>query len=423
MKILWFSNSPCGSIRRRSTQAITGGWLISLEKAIKEIDNVKLSVAYFSDIDEPDFNYDGVSYFPIYKNTYKNFSFLRIISRLYNLDKQDKADVLLLLDVIKKVKPDIIHIHGTEKSYGLLSLTDIKIPVIFSIQGLISPYLEKMYSGIPADFLRKNNSLKNYLTFTTEYFNIRNWRHNAKREISYLVKAKYILGRTFWDRYITLLFNKNRIYYQCEEILRDPFYIYSWNKKRTKGKFIITSTISPGIYKGSENLLKIASILKKYTDIDFEWRVIGIDLNDRTFRIAQKYVRLNYKNINVKLMGKKNAADVVHILLETDVYCHVSHIENSPNSVCEAMILGLPIIATYSGGTASILENNKEGILVQDGDPYICAGCILDLYRNEEIARILGQNARKRALKRHNPQTIANNLINIYKEVEANNKL
>ena len=422
MKILWFSNSPCGSIRRKSNKAITGGWLISLEAAIKKIDSIELSVSYFSDVAEPDFVYDGVSYFPIYKNAYKNSPLLRILSRLSNLNKNDIEDEILLMEVVKKVKPDLIHIHGTEKSYGLLNLISLKIPIIFSIQGLISPFLEKMYSGIPADFLKKNNSLKNYLTFTTEHLNATRWKHNANREISFLTNAKYVLGRTFWDRNITLLFNKNRIYYQCEEILRDPFYTYSWNKKRTKGKFIITSTISSGIYKGAETLLKTADILKKYTDVDFEWRVIGIDPNDSTFRISQKYVNLNYKDINIKLLGRKDADDVVRILLDTDIYCHVSHIENSPNSVCEAMILGLPIIATYSGGTTSILENNKEGILIQDGDPYICAGCILDLYRNEEIAKLLGQNARKRALIRHNPQTIANCLFNIYQDIKANNK-
>lgn len=422
MKVLWFSNSPCGSIRRKSNKAITGGWLISLEDALKKNDSIELSVAYFSDVNEPDFVYDEVSYYPIYKNVHRNNSLLRILSRLSDLNKNDITDADLLIDVVKKVKPDLIHIHGTEKAYGLLGLMNIKIPIIFSIQGLISPYLEKLYSGIPLDFLKKNNNIKNYLTFTTEHFNVNRWKHNANREISYLINAKYILGRTFWDRSITLLFNQNRIYYQCEEILREPFYAYLWNKKRSKDKFIITSTISPGIYKGIETLLKTADILKKYTDVDFEWNVIGVGSNDRIFRIAQKYVKLNYKDVNIKLLGRKNADEVVRILLGADVYCHVSHIENSPNSVCEAMILGLPVIATNSGGTASILENNKEGILIQDGDPYICAGCILDLYRNEDTARLLGQNARKRALIRHNPQIIADCLFKIYQNIEANNK-
>lgn len=422
MKVLWFSTSPCGSMRRKSNKPITEGWLISLEAAIKKNINLELNVSYFSDIAEPDFVYEGVHYFPIYKNAYKNNPLLRILSRLSNLNKRDEKDKILLMDVVEKVKPDLIHIHGTEKSYGLLSLTNIKIPIVFSIQGLISSYLEKRYSGIPEDYLKKNNSLRDYLTFTTEHFNINNWTHNANREISYLVEAKYILGRTFWDRDITLLLNKDRTYYQCEEILRNPFYLYQWDKKRTNGKFVITSTVSSGIYKGLETLLKAANALKKYTDIDFEWRVIGVNPNDRTFRIAQKYVKLNYQDINVKLLGRKDADDVVRVLLDTDVYCHVSHIENSPNSVCEAMLLGLPIVATYAGGTASILENGKEGILVQDGDPYIMAGSIIDLYINEESARLFGKNARERALIRHNPQTIANSLFKIYQEIEADNK-
>lgn len=40
-----------------------------------------------------------------------------------------------------------------------------------------------------------------------------------------------------------------------------------------------------------------------------------------------------------------------------------SHIENSPNNLCEAMILGMPCIATDAGGTSTLLSNMKDGLL------------------------------------------------------------
>ena len=50
-------------------------------------------------------------------------------------------------------------------------------------------------------------------------------------------------------------------------------------------------------------------------------------------------------------------------MLKSDIFVSASHIENSPNNVAEAMILGMPCIATFAGGTSSYIEDNKNGIL------------------------------------------------------------
>ena len=92
----------------------------------------------------------------------------------------------------------------------------------------------------------------------------------------------------------------------------------------------------------------------------------------------------------------------------------VSHIENSPNNLCEAMILGMPCLATSAGGTSSILKDKEEGIIIQDGDPWVMAGAILELYRNSKMALEYGEKARITALKRHDKETIVNNLIQTY---------
>ena len=108
---------------------------------------------------------------------------------------------------------------------------------------------------------------------------------------------------------------------------------------------------------------------------------------------------------------------MVDIMLNSDIYIQVSHIENSPNSVCEAMLLGMPIIASFAGGTSSILSDGKEGILVQDGDPYTLAGMIVWLSQNFDSGKKMGINAKMRALKRHDRQRISEHLFATYKEI------
>ena len=55
MKVLWFSLSPCGSLRRNNTKRVIQGWMISLEDALKQNTDIELEVAYFSDKEEKPF--------------------------------------------------------------------------------------------------------------------------------------------------------------------------------------------------------------------------------------------------------------------------------------------------------------------------------------------------------------------------------
>ena len=75
------------------------------------------------------------------------------------------------------------------------------------------------------------------------------------------------------------------------------------------------------------------------------------------------------------------------------------------------------MIATFAGGIPSIIEDKKDGLLVQDGDPYALTGAILELKENRNYANELGINARARAIIRHNPERIINDLLNIYSSI------
>lgn len=417
MKVLWFSLSPCGSIRRNNTVKYNQGWMISLEDEVKKCAEVDLHVCFISEFYENDFYFEGVNYHPIIRKTAKN-GIMRVLNRFHFSLLDDNARMLSqLVDVVNKVAPDLIHIHGTEECFGLIQDVITEIPIVFSIQGLIAPYAEKYYSGFPYEIVRKHEPLKiKYLGLGTKQV-YKKFINRGKRELHYLQNAKYVIGRTFFDHFIPQLCNPKVKLFQGEEILRREFYLNQWNKNEFGTPLKIVSTISGGIYKGYETVLHTASLLKQYAKLDFEWYVIGYDCRSQWVNTAEKYKKLLSVDSNIKLLGKKTSLEMVDIMTDCDIYVHVSHIENSPNSVCEAMLLGMPIIASFAGGTSSLLKNEEEGILVQDGDPYVLGGAIVNLYLNFDKAKKMGMKSRERALKRHNPKMIRQSLISIYNKI------
>lgn len=416
MKILWFCNSPCGSVRRYNKKILSGGWLVSLEEQIKKCDNISLFVAYLAEKKEIPFEYDLVNYIPIYRKSSNN-GVKRVLSRFRSLRKSDNEVLPRLIDTVMKVKPDLIHIHGTEECFGLIQDVIKDIPIVFSIQGMIAPYKEKYFTGMSFADVKQYESFSDKIRGVSVVNAYKSFCYRSEREKNYLKQARYIFGRTFWDRYCTLALNPQRKYYVVNEILRSEFYEKQWKGFFSKNKIQIVSTISGGIYKGMETVLKAADILQRYGTIDFEWHIAGYNKSTKWLKIAERITKLQYGQCNIVLHGRIDAIELVNLLSESDMYVHVSHIENSPNSVCEAMLMGMPVIASYTGGTASLLAHDENGILYQDGDPYVLAGAIVELVQNPGKAVAYGRAAREQALLRHNKLSIVNELLDGYRKI------
>ena len=91
-----------------------------------------------------------------------------------------------------------------------------------------------------------------------------------------------------------------------------------------------------------------------------------------------------------------------------------SAIENSPNSLAEAMLVGTPIVASYVGGVPDMLKDKEEGFLYCYNDPGMLATYISKIFESDELASYFSNNSRKTAWKRHDPLQLENTLIDIY---------
>jgi glycosyltransferase involved in cell wall biosynthesis len=416
MKVLYFSNTPAlGSdyINKDAKIKGTGGWLYSLNEVIQK--KVDLSLAFHYPYNKESFKYQKTEYYPIYTGNIIVENLKRgFLGKVYDTNFLNQY-----LKIIDTVKPDIIHIHGTENAF-LCILGKVNVPVVISIQGNLTVIQHKYLAGYYGNFIKQKNdriTLKS-LVFGRNSFNkgYKTMQKMAKIEQSHLKYAKNIIGRTAWDSRITSVLSPKSTYYSGNEMLRDKFYTSKWNNNYESGKIILFTTSGNSYYKGFETLCHCLNILND-RGLSIEWRVAGISKDSLINKITKQHLGENYPKLGLMLLGSIEENNLIRNMQKSHLYIMPSHIENSPNNLCEAMIIGMPCVATFAGGTPSMLKDGEEGVLVQDGDPWVMAGAILEIINNPSEAEIYSKNARERALKRHDKATIISELIQTYSKI------
>ena len=416
MRVLFISNYRPSFLKG---QDITyGGWASSLINCIIETGVVQVGWAYPSNTTLiPD---GEIKYYPIKKNVKnklkrKVFSIFFLRHCIYTLE--DKIIINGSLNVIEEFKPDIIHIWGSEFAFGLVAKYT-KTPVILHIQGILNPYFDAFFPpGINLRSLFNIGTIKSFIKYKREYYQWKNYK--VPRELEIYHSIKYVIGRTDWDHNVISVINPNIKYYIGNEMLR-PLMINSqkWKFHTNREKLIITSTVSDTLYKGVDVILKAAFLIKKNWGNNFIWNIYGIS----NAKVFERNYGLKAKKVNVSCNGIVDIKTLLEKLLESDVYCHSSYIENSPNSICEAQYIGLPVVAVDGGGTASLLKKGS-GILIPSNDAYQISYYILRLKKDNIEANFISNNEIKIAEERHNSQKIVSNLIKIYEKVIDNESI
>jgi glycosyltransferase involved in cell wall biosynthesis len=409
MKILWFANTPGLSQHYFNSKSVAGGWIASLQAEIEKSKKGNLGYVFYSDQKMEPFEFNGTAYFPVQRMAHHKGK--RLLFRIAGKAEYDE-NVGNFLRVIEMFKPDIINVHGTENSFGLILNHISNIPIVITIQGNLTVYAKKYFSGI------KMPGLFSQLMAGNPFFKL-DFKQFVKRsgiEKEILKKSEYIFGRTDWDRRICRVLAPDARYFHTEEIMRPAFYQMKWQPPQNPTPVFFT-TSSNSFYKGLETLIDTASLLMK-NNFPFNWLLAGLRENDPLVQLIKKNRGINkLEDIHIKPLGQLTGEELAGKMMGADIYVQVSHIENSPNSICEAMLLGMPIIASFAGGTSSLLKDGETGILVQDGDPFALAGGLIEMVKSPGNAITMAGEAYKVAHKRHNKEDIASHLLATYSKI------
>ncbi len=108
----------------------------------------------------------------------------------------------------------------------------------------------------------------------------------------------------------------------------------------------------------------------------------------------EEYARKLEITDNVIFTGER--ADVPALLQCMDVFVLTSHYEGMSNAIMEAMLAGLPVVATDSGGNAELVIDGKTGFLCPSNDAIVFAERIINLIVNEGKAKRMGESGKKK---------------------------
>ena len=416
MNILWITNI----LFPEATQLLTGGgelktsggWMIGAANALLNRQDIKLTVASVSNKVSKLTRLEGkqIVYYiiPWGKGNFR-------INPEYNPYWKTIQD---------EVNPDVVHIHGTEYSHGYAYMEACGSEnVVISIQGLTSASSYYYYYGMTKWDIYSNLTLRDLLKGTI-IDGQKSFKHRGEIEKAMLQKCKHIIGRTSWDRARTWAINPNAKYHFCNETLRNEFYDGSvWDYHQCSKHSIFLSQANYPI-KGLHLFLKaMPLILRHYPNTIV--RIAGNDIT-KTESLYDKLKMMGYglyiKRLIRKLKldgkvvftGNLNAEEMKKEYLKSNVFICPSTIENSPNSLGEAQILGVPCIASYVGGIADMMYGNEEN-LYRFEEIEMLAEKVCRIFSDEENQK----NMIDTAQKRHNPNTNSSMLFSIYESING----
>ena len=420
-RVLWFTTSPSLSRSKLDGSYNVGtSWIEAMEELIHKETDIELAIAFIwkcTEVERYTIEGSPTHYFKMPRRPKgKAQNMVRKILCL----AEPQSGITDYLEVVHQFKPDVINFFGTESPYPLI-IPHIDIPHVIWFQGNLTVYHLKWYAGISIWHSLTAESMKNLLLGDSDIHSYLTNRQFVRREKSIFKTALNFIGRTSWDRRLVSTMAPQATYFHCDEIMRSTFYEHIWSHHRSREKLVIVSTFRDNLFKGLETAMSAYKILSTLLNKPLVWNIIGVPPNSHYERVSRKVSKLR-TNPGLKMLGVMPAGKMIQCLLDADLFVHPSHIDNSPNSVCEAMLLGMPIVSTNVGGIPSILEDGVEGDLVQNGDEYAMAGAILRLLEDHARAKLMAQRARQKALHRNNPKRILNDLLKVYEDIQTSKK-
>jgi len=391
MKIAWLAPYPINLLipELKTNKNVSGhaaSWVANLSNELASQKNVELhiithvsGIPHSQVIKKDNITFHVIRYcFPFTSKGFPPYLPLNVLTWY-------KGFTCKALKILERIEPDIVHAHGTENAFALTACKS-GLPSLTSIQGIIVEY----------------NKISPSLSY----------RFQIPIE-SYTIKKNRNFGcRTEWDKSFVLRINPNANIFYVPEAIGNLFFKHKWGRTNP---FSVLFVGYLSKRKGIEVLLRSISMAKrKFSQIVL--KVVGSG-SEKYLRYLMELTRQLDIEKNVEWLGSRGAEEIAGYLCGSTIFVLPTFIDNSPNSLAEAMTVGTPSIASRVGGVPSMIEDGVNGLLVESNNAEELAAKIIVLLGNEEMQVELSKNARATALRRNHPQQVAETVIDVYNAI------
>ena len=338
-------------------------------------------------------------------------------------------------EILQDFRPDILHCFGTEYPHTLAAVRVFGRPQssLVGIQGLCGVYAEAYMANIP-ERLRNITTFRDWVKRDNMHRQQEKFRLRGKWEQEAVRLTGHVAGRTDWDKYWTSQWNPLVSYHVLQETLRPCFYEGEWQYVNCRRHSIF---MSQGDYpiKGLHYMLDaLAAIRKQYPDVHLyvagncllrqgpmaSLRISGYG------RLLEAQIREHELEDHVTFLGSQDASQMKEQYMRCNAYVCVSSIENSPNSLGEAMLLGVPVVAGLVGGVGSMISpgegwlfpgySRDEGGEMQRISQDLREQ-VIEVFDGQEQVTERTRKAREHARQTHDAEKNLKQLLDLYREL------
>lgn len=424
LRILWIISDPLPELAQAlgtPNIATMGGWLPALSQAL--VQNQEITLGITSRIiggKTTSFFLNGIEHFTV------------AVPRKIRTGLLRPTDAMLrrYQEIVNGFSPDIIHIHGTEWYGGIVTAENrLERPVIISLQGLIDHHIRHLTGRLEFSEILRSRTVKEWLMFNGLWEKKAFWKKRAVVEREIIQGHRFFIGRTLWDRAHLRRLNPEAFYFDCHEIVREEFYTKEWDIAAAN-RHTIFAPSGGGPLKGFHVLVQAVAILRR----DFPDVKVRVPLARFTSPPGLKglYARMRrdgYDNHLARLierlgvdehitaLGRLSGEEMAEEMQHAHVFSLNSFVENSPNTMAEALTIGTPSVVSLAGGVPSLIDDGKNALGFPPGDEAVLAEQIRRIFTDDNLAIRLSHAAKETARPRHSLASISERMIDIYESV------
>lgn len=381
MNLLWLAAAPHPSVSGHPVP-----WITTLGANLTQQEGVNITVVSYNVrlAQDEELMRDGVRYI-----------YLKVPADKWDLLTGYSRRIRRVSDYLRAMDTshfDLLHIHGTEQQYPAMA-AQLKLPKVASAQGFVTEY----YKHLPRRLEYRHAS----------------WAVASYYEKRYAPTVGHYIGRTHWDKAIIRKLSPRATVHHNWELMRPPFYqAFAPPAANPDPALLYVGGLVD--LKGIREALQTLSLLREHRP--FRLIVTGFGNADALRELIRSMKLTNLPTDAVEHRGMLTGEQLWATYAEAFCLLHPSYIDNSPNSVCEAQLAGLPVVASDVGGLASLIEPGQTGLLTSL-DPADIARQVRRLYDSVDLRQTVAAQARALSLDRFDAQHITHQTRLIYENV------